>query len=53
MEADKGVLLRRNPGLQAKVARTLGVSAGQVSRVFWGQTKSARILKAILARVKK
>ena len=52
MEADKAVLLRHNPGVQVKVARTLGVSAGQVSRVFWGKTTSARILTQILKVVK-
>ena len=31
------LMLRNRPGLQAKVARTLGVSAGQVSRVLVGQ----------------
>ena len=46
------MLLRKNSRLQAKVARTLGVSAGQVSRVWWGKTKSARILTAILKVVK-
>ena len=51
-EPDKAVLLRHNPGVQVKVARTLGVSAGQVSRVFWGKTTSARILTQILKAVK-
>ena len=52
IEPDKAVLVRHNPGFQAKVARTLGVSAGQVSRVFWGKTTSARILTQILKVVK-
>ena len=45
------MLLRRNPGLQSKVARTLDVSEGLVSRVWWGKAKSARILTAILRKV--
>ena len=51
-EADKAMLLRRNPGLQSKVARKLAVSQATVSQVWWGKTKSARILKAILKAVK-
>ena len=50
-EAAKAMLLRRNPGLQSKVARTLDVSEGLVSRVWWGKAKSARILTAILRKV--
>ena len=52
MEADKAMLLRRHPGAQAKVARTLGVSQGLVSRVWWGKATSARVLTAILKVVK-
>ena len=51
-ETDKAVLLRRHTGVQAKVARTLGVSEGLVSRVWWGKATSARILTAILKVVK-
>ena len=51
-EPEKAVLLRRHPGVQVKVARTLGVSQGLVSRVWWGKAKSARILKAILKVVR-
>ena len=51
-ETSKARVLRRHPGLQAKVARTLGVSEGLVSRVWWGKATSARILKAILKVVK-
>ena len=47
------MLLRRHPGVQAKVARALDVSEGLVSRVWWGKaTSSARILDAILKAVK-
>ena len=52
VETDKVMLLRRNPQLQTKVARTLGVSQGLVSRVWWGKATSARILTAILKVVK-
>ena len=51
-EPDKAMLLRRHPGVQAKVARTLDVSEGLVSRVWWGQATSARVLDAILKEVK-
>ena len=51
-EADKAMLLRRNPHIQTKVAGTLGVSQGSVSRVWWGKATSARILTAILKVVK-
>ena len=51
-EADKAMLLRRNPGLQARVARTLDVSEGLVSRVWWGKATSAPVLAEILAVVK-
>ena len=50
--ADKAMLLRGNPGVQAKVARALNVSEGNVSRVWWGKTTSARVLDAILKEVK-
>ena len=52
MEADKAMLLRSNRGVTAKVARTLGVSQGLVSRVWWGKATSARILAQILKVVK-
>ena len=48
----KGILVRRNPGAQAKVSRKLGVSDGLVSRVWWGKATSARVLDAILKAVK-
>ena len=51
-EASKAMLLRRNPGVQAKIARALDVSEGLVSRVWWGKATSARILDAILKEVK-
>ena len=51
-EADKAMLLRRNPHIQTEVARTLGVSQGTVSQVWWGKATSARILAEILAVVK-
>ena len=51
-EASKAMLLRRNPGVQAQVARALDVSEGLVSRVWWGKMTSARILDAILKVVK-
>ena len=51
-ESDKAMLLRRNPGVQAQVARALDVSEGLVSRVWWGKMTSARILTAILKAVK-
>ena len=49
---DRGILVRRNPGAQAKVSRKLGVSDGLVSRVWWGKATSARVLDAILKVVK-
>ena len=52
LEADKAMLLRRNPRIQTKVARTLGVSQNMVSRVWWGKATSARILRQILKVVK-
>ena len=48
----KAMLLRRNPGVQAKIARALDVSEGLVSRVWWGKATSARIMAAILKAVK-
>ena len=51
-EADKAMLLRRNPHVQTKVARTLGVSQGLVSRVWWGKATSERVLTQILKVVK-
>ena len=51
-EIGKAMLLRRNPQLQAKVARTLGVSQGLVSRVWWGKATSSRVLTQILKVVK-
>ena len=50
-EPDKAMLLRRSPGIQAKIARTIGVSQGLVSRVWWGDSTSARVLDAILKAV--
>ena len=46
------MLLSRNHGLQSKVARKLAVSQPAVSRVWWGQSKSKRILTEILKVVK-
>ena len=51
-EPAKAMLLRRNPGVQAQVARALDVSEGLVSRVWWGKMTSARIMAAILKAVK-
>ena len=51
-ETDKAMLLRRNPHVQTKVARTLGVSQGLVSRVWWGKATSERVLTQILKVVK-
>ena len=52
-ESERALLLRRNPRIQSEIARDLDVGQSTVSRVWWGQTTSARILKAICARVKK
>ena len=51
-DADKALLMRRNRGVITRVARTLDVSEGLVSRVWWDQATSARILTEILSVVK-
>ena len=51
-DSDRGVLLRRHPGIQAEIARELGVTHAAVSNVWWGKAKSERILKEIQKRTK-
>ena len=51
-EYGKAALVRKNPGVQAHVARELGVGQGLVSRVWSGKATSARVLDAILKAVK-
>ena len=53
LDADeKRMIICRNPGIQSKIAREMGVSTTTVSLVWWGQTTSARVLAAILKEVK-
>ena len=51
-EYGKATLVRQNPGVQAQVARKLGVSQGLVSRVMRGKSTSERVLTEILKVVK-
>ena len=51
-EYAKGELVLKNRGVQAQVARELGVDQGLVSRVWSGKATSARVLNAILKAVK-
>ena len=45
------LILFRQPGIQSRIARELGVSTATVSLVFWGKATSARVLDAILKAV--
>ena len=53
LDADeKRMIICRNPGIQSKIAREMGVATATVSLVWWGKATSARILAAILREVK-
>jgi len=49
---EKGLLLKRNKGLLTRIAAGAGVTVGQVSRVFWGQSNgNQQTIDAINAAV--
>ena len=52
-DSERAIMLRRRFGIQAEIARDLGVSQVSVSNVWWCRATSARILAAILERVNK
>ena len=47
---EKRMIICRNPGIQSKIAREMGVATATVSLVWWGKATSARILAAILQK---
>ena len=49
---ERRTILCNHPGIQAQIARELGVAQSTVSLVWWGKATSARILDAILKEVK-
>lgn len=53
----RGILLKKHRGFLSRVAERAGVSRGQVSRVFWGQTLTSKkgidgVINEVLAEIR-